>query len=412
MSFQFMIFLWLVVVSWVIPVGNSQASQPVYVEAPVEIMRAVELPVGSNYYHRILSFDRSSPLDRGFYFGHGFHAVYLARAFPGRQYTLGFRYAANWRKQVKVMLFDRWPFAPGARQIDLPYGPILRGRSNQVELRWNLSISPDSNGTLLYIMVEASNTIPERYDSFPHDLFLAWPPIESRNEMGHGVTYLQGPENIKLTEQFPRSPMVLSNIEYGKDLPSLPAWEAPSDLIINGAFTKGLQRWSPIQNNSQLKQHTRTLSVGRDGLILRGKVDDTIVGVRQQLEVNVHDSAQLILQARVKIDKQTEPGLGKKGNVSPLSISVCYDDARGGSHCGRNAYTRQFFSRKPNSQNPVRNGQWIPWGEWFWFREDLMRLSPKPVRIRSISLQGAGRPKWQSNIREIHLIKRGEPHEQ
>ncbi len=413
---QFRITLWFigfVVFSWVIPVGNSQASHPAYVEEPVEIMRAVELPAGSNYYHRILPFDRSSPLDRGFYFGHGFHAVYLARALPGRQYTLGFRYAANWRKQVKVMLFDHWPFTPGARQIDLPYGPILRGRSNQVELRWNLSISPNSTGTLLYIVVEASDAIPNRYEGFPHDLFLAWPPIESRNEIGQGITYLQGPENIMLTEQVPGAPVVLANIEYGKPSPySLPAWVAPGDLIINGAFTQGMQRWSPIQNNSQLKQHDRTLSVGRDGLVLRGKIDGTSVGVRQQLEVNVRGSTRLILQARVKILKQTEPGLGIKGDVSPLSISVCYDDARGGAHCGRDAYTRRFYSLKPNNQEPMRNGQWIPRGEWFWFREDLMRLSPRPVRIRSISLEGAGRPKWQSNIREIHLIKRGGPHEQ
>ncbi len=400
-------------VNWAIPAGSSQASEPVYVREPVEIMRVVELPVGLEYHHRILPFDRRSPLNRGFYFGRGFNAVYLTRALPGRQYTLGFRYAANWRKRVEVMLFDRWPFAAEAHQFYLSRGPILRGRSDQVELRWRLSISPDSPGTLLYIVVEASDVIPKHYNGFPHDLFLAWPPIESRNEMGHGVSYLQGPENLMLAEQVPGAPVVLTNIGSGEPGPaSSPAWQAPGDLIVNGAFTQGIQHWSSIQSIRRSKPQVGTLSVGRNGLVLHGKTDDSIGGVRQQLEVSVRGAVRLMLQARIKIVRQTEPGLGKEGDVSPLSISVCYDDAGGGLHCGRDGYIRRFYSLKPNSEKPLRHGQWIPRGEWFWFRDDLMRLTPRPVRIRSISLQGAGRSEWQSNIREIHLIRQGGTHEQ
>jgi hypothetical protein len=378
-------------------------------------MRAVELPTGQAYHHRILSFNRRSLLDRGFYFGNGFHAIYLTRALPGRQYTLGFRYAASWLKQVKVMLFDRWPYAPGARQFDLPRAPLLRGRSDQVEFRWHLSISPESSGSLLYIVVEAADTNSHRHhgSGFPHDLFLAWPPIESRNEIGHGVTYLQGPENLLLAEQDPVVPMVLTDIDDGKTgYSSLPAWETPHDLVVNGSFTNGMQHWSSIQNSAQSKQHLGALSVSRDGLVLRATANNANAGVQQQLEVDVRDAAKLLLQARVRIVSQTEPGLGEKGNVSPLSISVCYDDVTGTSHCSDQAYTHRFYSLKSNSQKREPNGEWIPEGDWFWFSEDLMRLTPKPVHIRSISLQGSGRPKWQSSIREIHLIKRGEPHEQ
>ncbi len=396
-------------VSWVIPVGSPHASEPVYVREPVEIMRVVELPVGSEYHHRVLPFDRRSFLDRGFYFGHGFHAVYLTRALPGRQYTLGFRYAANWRKRVKVTLFDRWLFAPQARRFNLPQGPILRGRSDQVELRWRLSVSPDSPGTLLYIVVEASDAIPEYSAGFPHDLFLAWPPIESRNEIGHGVSYLQGPENLMLAERVPGAPVVLTEIESGKQPApvSLPAWKAPGDLIINGGFTQGIQHWSPIQSISGSRRQSGTFSVGPDGLVLRGKADESIAGVQQQLEVDVRGATRLMLQARVKIIRQSEPGAGKKTDVSPLSISVCYDDVVGGSHCGEKAYTSRFFSLESNNRKLSGNGQRIPAGEWFWFMQDLMRLTPRPVRIRSISLRAAGWPEWQSNIREIHLIRYG-----
>ncbi|VAX14646.1 hypothetical protein MNBD_GAMMA24-2615 [hydrothermal vent metagenome] len=395
-------------VSWLIPIANSPASEPVYVREPVEIMRVVELPAGPEYHHRVLPFERRSPLDRGFYFGHGFHAVYLTRVLPGRQYTLGFRYAANWRKRVKVMLFDRWLLASQARHFNLLQGPILRGRSDQVELRWQLSVSPDSPGTLLYIVVEATDTIPDYYGGFPHDLFLAWPPIESRNEMGYGVTYLQGPKNLMLAEQVPGAPVVLTNIEPGKPNPApLPAWKAPGDLIVNGAFTQGIQHWSSIQSISSSKQQTATFPVGPDGLVLHGNEDESIAGVRQQLEVNVRGAARLMLQARVKIVRQTKPGSGKKADISPLSISVCYDDAGGGSHCGKDAYTSRFYSLESNSRKSIANGQRIPAGEWFWFMQDLMRLSPSPVRIRSVSLLAAGWPEWQSNIREIHLIRHG-----
>jgi len=412
MLIRFRIVLCFMLINWVIPVGRSQALEPVYVREPVEIMRVVELPAGTGYHHRILGFDRSSPLDRGFYFGHGFHAIYLARALPGRQYTLGFRYAANWRKQVQVMLFDRWPFIPGARHFDLSQGPILRGRSNQVELRWHLSVAPESAGTLLYIMVEASDAIPDRYEGFPHDLFLAWPPIESRNELGHGVSYLQGPENMMLAEQVPGAPVVLTEIESGKPgQASFPAWTPPGDLIVNGTFAQGMQHWSPVQGINGSKRHMETFSAAPDGLVLRGKADASRAGVQQHLEMNVRGLDRLVLQARVKIVKQTEPGLGEKGDASPLKISVCYDDIKGETHCGRNAYSRRFYSLKPGSGKVLRDAQWIPQGEWYWFRKDLMHLSPVPVRIRSISLQGAGWPEWQSGIREIHLIRHGGTHE-
>ncbi|NOZ37899.1 MAG: hypothetical protein GXP11_07515 [Gammaproteobacteria bacterium] len=396
-------------VSWLIPSASSQASAPIYVREPVEIMRVVELPSGPEYHHRVLPFDRRSFLDRGFYFGHGFHAVYLTRVLPGRQYTLGFRYAANWRKRVKVMLFDRWLLASQARHFNLLQGPILRGRSDQVELRWRFSVSPDSPGTLLYIVVEAVNPIPDYSAGFPHDLFLAWPPIEPRNEMGHGVTYLQGPKNLMLAEQVPGAPVVLTNIKPGKPDPasSVPAWKAPGDLIVNGAFTQGIQHWSLIQNISKSKRQTEIFSVAADGLVLRGNEDESITGLRQQLEVNVRGAARLMLQARVKIVRQSEPGSGKKKTISPLSISVCYDDAAGGSHCGKDAYISRFYSLEAKGQKSIADGQPIPAGERFWFMQDLMRLTPSPVRIRSISLLAAGWPEWQSNIREIHLIRHG-----
>lgn len=413
MPLRFCIALCLVAFIDVVPAGSINAVEPVYIREPVEIMRVAELPVGSEYHHGVLAFDRSSPLDRGFYFGHGFHAVYLVRALPGRQYTLGFRYAADWRKRVEVMLFDRWPFAPGASHFDLPHGPILRGRSDQVELRWHLSVSPESAGTLLYIVVEASDAIPDDYDGFPHDLFLAWPPIESRNEIGHGVTYLQGPENLLLAEQVPGAPVILTAIELGRTRSEpLSAWSPPGDLVVNGAFTEGMQHWSPIRNRDRSKLRSGAFSVGRDGLVLRGNVDESMTGAHQQLEVNVRGLDRLMLQARVKIVRQTEPGLGKKGDRSPLSISVCYDDVEGGSHCGRDAFIRRFYSLKPDNRKSVHNAQWIPRGEWYWFREDLMRLNPRPVRIRSISVQGAGWPEWQSKIREIHLIRHGGTREQ
>lgn len=402
--------MWLVVFSYFILLVNTQASPSLYIEKPVEIIRVVELPDGSDYHHRVLSFERGSPLSRGFYFRNGFHAVYLTRALPGRRYTLGFRYAVNWRKKVKVMLFDRWPYTPGAHQFNLPYGPILRGSDNQVELRWNLSISSESKGTLLYIVVEASDAIPKRYQSFPHDLFLAWPPIESRNEIGHGVTYVQGPENILLTERVPGAPVVLANIEYDKSNSySLPVWEAPGDLIINGAFVKGLQHWIPVDSHSQNKLQERTISVDRNGLVLRGNVNGTAVVVQQQLEANVRDSKQLLLQARVKIFKPVQARADKKNKASSLSISICYEDVSGKSHCGKNAYIHRFYSLKKNKA--MNTTQRIPQEEWFWFREDLMQLKPSPARIRSISITGSGESGWQANVREIHLIKHGENHE-
>lgn len=402
---------YLVAISLMIVSQSSHASAPLVVRQPSAIMQVVELPTGAKYHHRILPFNRRYSLERKFHYRDGFNTVYLTRAFPGKQYTLGFRYAANWRNQVKVMLFDRWPFDPEAHQIDLPSGMVLRGQSDQVELRWQISISPDSTGSLLYVVIEASNTLTKNYEGFPHDLFLAWPPIEARNEIGHGATYLQGPKNIMLTEQVPGEPVLLTNIEVGEPSPSSSFWNPPGDIITNGTFKKNLQHWSPIQNIRQSKQLAKILSVGRNGLVLHSTKLNTSVGVQQQLEVDVRHSSRLILQARVKIIKQSKQGLSQKESASPLTISVCYDDATGKSHCGKNAYTRRFYSRGSNNNKIRRNSQRIPQGMWFSFSDNLMRLNPPPTRIRSISIKGAGKSEWQSNIREIHLIKYRGSHE-
>jgi hypothetical protein len=90
-----------------------------------------------------------------------------------------------------ISLFDRWPYDPLAKRYDLLMGPVVTTNRKKIEYRWNMSISPTSISTLLYVAVEVpvgvnnSNSSPTIYTSRARCL----PPCSP----GGGATFLSDP---------------------------------------------------------------------------------------------------------------------------------------------------------------------------------------------------------------------------
>ncbi|MFW6357431.1 MAG: hypothetical protein ACOC0K_01725 [bacterium] len=352
-----------------------------------------ELYVGAPLSGNIPAFT-GTPLTRPFFFTRGYRILYLAHVFPGEEYTLGLTFPPALQK-LGVALFDRWPYLPGAKRVNLPAGPVVRTNPDQTAFQWRLGISPRSTGYVLYILIEASS-LSKRFAALPHSIYLYSPTFQPMNLPGRGITRLQGPRSFFLTD----SSMVFDFAEPGTtekswDFSHLPI---PGDLVQNGRFTEGLDYWEIFsEKESDGRFDTVSLHPGEVGFSSRGHAPAQ--GIRQRMNVDVAKSRSLILRTDVKVDSQSAP---LSENSAPLEILVEYEDVDGAKH----AHGIAFSVSGPVRKLPGREFRIIPKGQWFRYMTDLARLTPRPQKIRSLSILGSGLSVRDARIREIHLINR------
>lgn len=334
-----------------------------------------------------------SPLDRGLNVGTGYVALYVIEVVPGAQYTLQLK-APHSLQRIRAYVVDRWPGDTGARRMALPTGPaMIAPHARHVTYRWRIGVAARSPGNLLYLLVRYPRDPGRRLELAPKIIVFS-PPISPMHDIGHGVTYLQGPGELMLSDDAMTAPAMLPAEMSGHFDDAQPGWPSSGDLVSNGRFAAGLKNWTPIHVG---QQGAREPTVDSEGLRL---LPDT--GVSQQLDADVaHDDA-LVLRAYLRVERASGARDGHPG----LTITVCYQDGLGRRHCGDNAYRSLFYvADMPEKASGASRSQekMVPNGRWYRFKVNLMDVTPKPIHIESISLLGpahAGR----AQVREVHLL--------
>ncbi len=395
--------LFLVILICLVNPGIYTGGQTVFDVGISSNHRVHEFHMGGGYHHR------QQPLfaGNGFHYSTSYSSIYLVNTFPG-SYSLGFSYPAHdINIDPVVSLFDRWPYDPFARRYELPMGQKALGNRKYIEYRWNISISPSSTSSLLYIAVE----VPAGLNGsiyFPHDITISPQASSPMYSLEKGITYLQGPANMILAREGEAEvSYAVEKAEQGFDTATLPLMPIKGDLVKNGSFRDGLSYWTPHRDRIPADD-VKTFSLADGILKIRATIENTREGVMQEIGADVKGAASVILMADVMVKEQTQAGLGTKGTDAPVAIAVGYKDSSGGDNKTLVFY-KGFYSLKPEDRDNISEGegQLVLKDQWYRNIFDLMRLDPKPVYIEYISLEGSGWPAREGWIRDIHLIKSG-----
>lgn len=168
------------------------------------------------------------------------------------------------------------------------------------------------------------------------------------------------------------------------------AGELPSRLR-NGAFD-GLAGWEP-QHISKISDHA-AMHTGANFLVWersnsRGNLG--LLGVRQDLTVDVSQAASAVLRLDVWVDSHAQPGIGENGYEGPLRAEIRYTDAAG---------AEQVFSWGFLVNTTASNASAVRKGAWTRFNINLMddrirktplgQPLPPPAMIKQIRLYGFG----------------------
>ena len=353
-----------------------------------------ELPLGDHYVDA--SLQPYSPDGR--FPSANRQAIHVAHVTPGQAYRLGLRLRSSVAKKLSVSLYDRWPYAEGARPIPLATGGALRGRQGELEYQWWFSIDRESAGSLLYIKVAVEPGFVGSDADWDYRIFIVDSPRSPMNSLGRGVTYHRGPSGLKLLENSPSVPLHYVDMPQVRPVRHVNGGWRPgqpshsSGLIKNGDFEDGLKYW---QLQPQDAVGVGVLD-GKLRLWSRDSVDSA--GIMQQMNVDVAGMGSLQLEMDLMISAQTEPA--REGRA-PLIFSLCYEDVRGRFHCGDTAFRKHFAIHLGDARERKRNMVFLPAKTWSRYKFDLKLLSPR--RLISIGLAGAGVPERKAWVRRISI---------
>ncbi len=391
------VWLWLAAGLWVaLSTGPAIGGMSDY-------RHVVPLRTGRQPFKGTLAY-RNSWLGNDSQYDHGYGVLYSFEVIPGNDYTLGFSRPA-FARNVTVSLFNKWPYASGARRFTLPMGPALHSGLKTSRFRWHLGIARESVDTLLYVAVEVPSQELIR-DKFPHTIFLVAHQTHSMAGMTRGITYLQGPDDFLLVGSHQPIAYVVQEKEKtaaGIETTSLPI---PGDLVQNSFFTNGLNHWQPHREYRE-NQAVTTFALQTQGVKLSSMKPSVGEGIMQLIEKDVSNAQALYLRADIKVVRQTLGGTGTDGRTAPLAIAICYQDSSGEKHCEKDNFWRGFFMLEPVEGQQSTNGQKVPANLWFRYIFDMMQLEPKPKYIYSIAMEGSGWAQREAWVNNIHLIKKG-----
>lgn len=321
--------------------------------------------------------------------------VYVADVAPGQHYDLGLRLRAGLNTRLRVAVFDRPPWAPGARRYDLPLGPVVRTASPAVEYRWHLGISPHSKGRRLFITLSVAAGTSGQGHAVWHAIYLAPAPRRPMDSFGRGITYLAGPRTLVLAAGGDGSPWAARD---PCAVPTLaPESCGPTNLVRNGDFRLGLAGWALIPGEDG--RDAGRILVDEDGLVIRGANGRAQVGVTQILQRRVAVSRPLLLGLVLRLDG--DGAAGAAAAPAPLRVSVCYLDRKDEAHCGERAYRRVFVTGKAGGGGAAAVR--VPRGVWYEFEEDLHRAAEGLTVVTSLSITGGGAAGVTARVRDVWL---------
>lgn len=327
--------------------------------------------------------------------------LYAVRLEAGGAYSLGIEFLHGVRP-VSVCLYDRWPNAPAARQIHLPQGPLVKTRGGPGEIVWQFNLSPQSEGNILYFTVESDGL--GKNSEIPITVALYSPARKAADNLARGITYLQGPVNLKLAAD----PFVVAVLAGGAAGPAHAEQFPGEDLIANGDFAAGLAHWQKYGGGVMPPEVQNTGSAG-DCLVLAGN-GKAVPGIMQTINADISRARSLVLSATIMIGQQDVGAPSATGSAGCLEIAVDYE-AVDSNRSGRNCLFRQNFcvdkaSDQESSTAPA--GETIGRGRWHRYKFDLLRLQERPRYINNIVIETQGRSADAFLIRDVHLMSSGD----
>lgn len=365
------------------------------------------LPHTGHWYRGEALYRVATVLKRSSRFSAGYYAIYVAEAAPGSDYSFALRYEDELNRSVRVALYDRWPLDPKANRYDLPMGPVLKGQDKTVHYRWRFSLSPRSPEGDLFIVVEAQLKGDMQRAPFRHRVRLLSPAPEPKNLIGNGVTYLRGPQDLVLApdaqQNFAEYALLIPVYEGGQPLsPPSGTDSIRGDLVRNGDFRSGFLHW---QSTGSRDSEAAGFSIGPNGLRLQSGQRMLRSGISQELYAEVGGARSLWLDLDLRILAEADTRTSCDVD-SPVFVTICYEDARNQVHCAENAFSYSWTTVADSG--PCANRQILRRGEWAHFSKDLMQLSPPPKLIRTLAIEGGGPPGRDAEVREIHLVRKGD----
>ena len=335
----------------------------------------------------------------------GRQSIHVARVIPGQAYRLGVKLRSDQTKKMSVSLFDRWPYAEGARPIRLATGGGLRGMQGEQEFQWWFSVDKKSAGSLLYIKIAVEPGFSSESSKWKYRVFIVDSPRSPMNSLGRGVVYHRGPSNLKLQENRPSvavryrvfsGVMPVRHVDNGNGWrEGQTNWRPETNLIKNGDFSQGLAGWRLLPDAA------KGVGVFDGKLRIWSHDSPDVSGVIQQIDEDVVGLDSLQLSMDVMIAAQAEPH--GSGGSSPLRLSLCYKDVHTTTHCGDTAFRKYFAVQLGDDQSQTKDVEYLSIKTWSRYTLDFKELNPKIRRLISIELSGKGTPERDAWAKYIKL---------
>ena len=211
-------------------------------------------------------------------------------------------------------------------------------------------------------------------------------------------------------------PLALKTGERAHLAPNLPATgplPGGANLLANGDFAAGLERWQPRDT----QEANRPDRLG-ERAVVREEVDRTPraalrvtrqsafqthneTGVVQQLDADVSVYPRLVLSGWVKVRSADLSGGGYLGTEYPLMLRLRYRDTAGNGQ----TWYRGFYYRNPE-RRPTERGQLVPEDAWVPFALDLAELPELPAPpafLYALEVLGAGHD-FEALVTDLRLV--------
>src|SRR5262245_2859213 len=172
-----------------------------------------------------------------------------------------------------------------------------------------------------------------------------------------------------------------------------PPIDGVRNLVQNGDFTRGFERWQQGSRREEDGVSGRVFLEPADGryyvrMRRQGSQKHGETFVQQQINRDVTDESSLRLVMDVKIASHTLSGGGVLGSEYPLLVRLRYRDAYGSEA----EVVRGFYLANPDGR-PTTNGMQIPGNQWLPVTVDLFderKVSPKPAQLLWIEIESSG----------------------
>jgi hypothetical protein len=189
------------------------------------------------------------------------------------------------------------------------------------------------------------------------------------------------------------------------DRPSPPV-EAVRNLLVNGDFTRGFERWHQGSRKEEDGVTGRVVVEQADGrnyvrMRRQGSQKHGETFVQQPINRDVTDEISLRLTMDIKVTSHTLSGGGVLGSEYPLLVRLKYRDGYGSEA----ELVRGFYLSNPDGR-PTTNGVQVPPNQWLPVTIDLFderKVSPRPAQLLWLEIESSGW-EYEASVTGVQLL--------